>query len=124
MFSVSPFLSLCEPTSLRVDYAYTGMIPEVKREEDDLALKMLSLMDYWSMTDGKRDMQRVMIKLRMVDPFNLDVGMSSYVINSIVAYWLSLVVRTTAVDTQSTELLDYCSTYATNNAQLLQQVQE
>lgn len=84
MFSVRFPLFLANSTLQLIDYAYTGTIPEIKREEYDLALKMLSLMDYWSMTDGKRDLQRLMVKLRMVDPFNLKTGTSTYFSNSVV----------------------------------------
>lgn len=49
-------------------------------EDDKLALMILSLMHYWSMADGQRDMQKVIIKLKMVGPFNLEDGMSLGVI--------------------------------------------
>ncbi len=69
------------------DYVYTGVIIEIKKREVELALEMLSLTDYWSITDGQRDMQRRIIELRMVDPFSLDAGGSSlYVIDPTVIY--------------------------------------
>lgn len=42
----------------------------------DLALEMLSYMHFLDMTRGQRVMQKIIINLGMVNPFNLDHGAS------------------------------------------------
>lgn len=61
-----------------VDYAYTSEEPDLSREGDNrvqLALEFLLLAHYWEMSDAQRVMQDMIIKLKMVDPFKLDISM-------------------------------------------------
>ena len=60
-----------------VDYAYTSEEPDLNREGDNrvqLALEFLLLAHRWEMADAQRVMQDIVIKLRMVDPFKLDIS--------------------------------------------------
>ena len=60
-----------------VDYAYTSEEPDLNREGDNrvqLALEFLLLAHHWEMVDAQRVMQDIIIKLKMVDPFKLDIS--------------------------------------------------
>ncbi|KAF9446298.1 hypothetical protein P691DRAFT_733572 [Macrolepiota fuliginosa MF-IS2] len=91
-----------------LDYVYTAKEPNLRRDESDidLALEMLSLTHFWLLTDAQGIMQNIIIKLRMVDPFNLDQ------------------VRSAAEETCSVELESYCDTYETKNQHLIKQARE
>ncbi len=51
-------------------------MPNFKREDTDinLSLEMLVLSHLWTMSDAQRALQDNIIKMKMVDPFNLDNG--------------------------------------------------
>ncbi|KAF9446297.1 hypothetical protein P691DRAFT_776972 [Macrolepiota fuliginosa MF-IS2] len=85
-----------------LNYAYTAREPELGRENIDLALEMLSLTHFWSMTHAQDVVQNIMKKPKMVDPFNLEQ------------------VRSTAEETHSTELVSHCEVYERNNQDLVQ----
>jgi hypothetical protein len=53
---------------------YTSKKPDLKREESDLALEILVLAHGWLMMDVQNVMQGVMMRPKMIDPFNLDYG--------------------------------------------------
>ncbi|KAF5349962.1 hypothetical protein D9756_009229 [Leucocoprinus leucothites] len=57
-----------------LDYAYTSQEPVLARTESDidLALEMITLAHAWSMTELHQVMQRLIVRLKMVDPFNFN----------------------------------------------------
>lgn len=59
---------------LAVEYVYTSKKPNFKKEQSDLALEILVLAHGWLMTEAQNAMQDIMMRPKMVDPFNLDHG--------------------------------------------------
>jgi hypothetical protein len=72
--------------SLIIDYVYRSKGPDLKREESDLVLEILVLAHGWLMTEVQNAMQDVMIRRKMVDPFNLDHGKSFCILCFIINY--------------------------------------
>jgi sacsin len=63
---------------------YTSKEPDLKREQSDLALEILVLAHGWLMTEVQSAMQDIMIRPKMVDPFNLDHGKPFHILHLII----------------------------------------
>ncbi|KAJ3560806.1 hypothetical protein NP233_g10595 [Leucocoprinus birnbaumii] len=85
-----------------LDFAYTTREPQFERTDSDtdLALEMLTLANSWSMTELHRVLESLIIRLKMVDPFNLEH------------------VLATAESTEATSLVDHCRRYKERNKSL------
>lgn len=86
-----------------LDFVYTMKEPRFERTDSDtdLALEMLTLANVWSLTELHRILQNLIIRLKMVDPFNLEH------------------VLATAENTEATELIDHCKKYRQRNKALI-----
>lgn len=70
---------------LAVEYVYTSKKPNFKKEQSDLALEILVLAHGWLMTEAQNAMQDIMMRPKMVDPFNLDHG-ETFIFRLLVGY--------------------------------------
>lgn len=98
-------------------------MPNFKREDADiaLALEMLVLTHKWAMYDAQLSLQDIIIKMKMVDPFNLDTGTLSIVLSHFLSSsaFIIFLVRATAQLSKSVELMNHCDTYEARNASLV-----